>query len=526
MAFPTGWGRKQTITIDNTKVSGSGSHTNLPVLITLDHLDSEIVDAGSNSALNGGGDLRFSSDSAGTTQLSLDVVSFVTNATPGSRSCELWVKVPSVSTSVDTIIYVWYKKAAETQPAVGASFGRYSVWTDYDYVSHDGSKTESSNGYTVIADGSGNYISTSPWGAATDSPHRRLSDASAVNNTTNFTLQAWHNGRENGTLICRRDGGTRQYQFLLTGGRYEFLTTGFTNVAATVVAPSGWAQVSAVVHSPTNIDWYVNGVAKTAGVNRVSITAQAAVPFRVGYRGNGGLGTLGYAYTGTMGETRVRIGVLTGDWLATEYNSQNSPSTFATAGTPGDVGGGGDITALITGVSSTGSIGSLLVASDAVFSVTGVQSTGAAGGLSVVTGGNQSITLSGLTSVGSAGTLTAVINSAVSLTGALSPGSVGGLTVLTGSSVSTSLTGVSTVGAVGSLVIQAGALITLPGVESIGAAGDLAIPQDTFATITGVTSSGAVGDLTVSLTGQWVIQPQEGGTWTLQPPATGIWTKQ
>ena len=106
MAFPTGWGRKQKITIDNTKVSGSSALTNFPALITLDHLDAEVVDAGSNSALNGGGDVRFSSDAAGTTQLPCEVVSFVTNATAGSRKCQVWVKIPSVSYNADTDIYI------------------------------------------------------------------------------------------------------------------------------------------------------------------------------------------------------------------------------------------------------------------------------------------------------------------------------------------------------------------------------------------------------------------------------------
>ncbi len=77
MAFPDGWGRKQKITIQSTQVVGSGSHSDLPVLVTLDHLDTEVVDAGSNSALNGGGDIRFSTDSAGSTQLACEIVDFV-----------------------------------------------------------------------------------------------------------------------------------------------------------------------------------------------------------------------------------------------------------------------------------------------------------------------------------------------------------------------------------------------------------------------------------------------------------------
>ena len=42
MAFPTGWGRIQKISIQSSKVVGSGSHLNVPVLITLDHLNERI----------------------------------------------------------------------------------------------------------------------------------------------------------------------------------------------------------------------------------------------------------------------------------------------------------------------------------------------------------------------------------------------------------------------------------------------------------------------------------------------------
>ncbi len=39
MAFPSGWGRKQKITIQSSQVVGSGSHSDFPVLVSLDHLD-------------------------------------------------------------------------------------------------------------------------------------------------------------------------------------------------------------------------------------------------------------------------------------------------------------------------------------------------------------------------------------------------------------------------------------------------------------------------------------------------------
>lgn len=42
MAFPTGWARKQAITIQSSQV-GSGGVTDFDMLITRDHLDDEVV---------------------------------------------------------------------------------------------------------------------------------------------------------------------------------------------------------------------------------------------------------------------------------------------------------------------------------------------------------------------------------------------------------------------------------------------------------------------------------------------------
>ena len=142
MAFPTGWGRRCSLTVDHTKVISDQS--DFPVLFTVANLPSEMFDAdGSYPALSGGGDIRFSSDSAGATQLSCEVVSFTINNDPALGTAEIWVKT-SISSSVDTVIYVWYNKAGETQPAVDAAYGRNSVWSAFKFVCHMDGVTDSS----------------------------------------------------------------------------------------------------------------------------------------------------------------------------------------------------------------------------------------------------------------------------------------------------------------------------------------------------------------------------------------------
>ncbi len=333
MAFPTGWLRKCIITVPDAQISGS--NVNFPVLLTQDNFPTEMMDGGTNSAINGGGDVRFSEDAAGTVQLPCEVVSFVTGGTP---SAEIHVKLPSMNTGADKVFYVWYKKTGEVQPLVTDPYGRNAVWTDYAFVSHDGGVTESATGAAMVDDGSG-IVAAGPWGgSALTAPRQRVSDASAGDLTTAFTLQSWINGTGDGTYLSRRDASTRQFQSGYFSGTIFLNTTGVDTVPLIYKPVAGWEKIDIVINTPADVDFYANGVFE-GNSNRISITSQSTIPLRIGYRGNGGLGTVGWPYAGLIGECRMASGVLSSDWLTTEHNNQSSPATFATAGTPEAVGG-------------------------------------------------------------------------------------------------------------------------------------------------------------------------------------------
>ncbi len=77
-----------------------------------------------NAAQANGGDIRFSTDSAGASQIALEVVVWTQNANPASAAAELWVGPVAVNSASDVTIYVWYSAGgAVSQPAAGAAFG-------------------------------------------------------------------------------------------------------------------------------------------------------------------------------------------------------------------------------------------------------------------------------------------------------------------------------------------------------------------------------------------------------------------
>lgn len=141
MPFPTGWARKCALTINSAQIVGSGTHNSFPVLLTQANLPSDMLDKdGAAPARMGGGDIRFTSDAAGTTKLPCHVVEFITANNPANARATIYVAL-NLPTGSSTTIYVWYRTATEIdQPKYNANpdadgfQGSDYVWANYDIV--------------------------------------------------------------------------------------------------------------------------------------------------------------------------------------------------------------------------------------------------------------------------------------------------------------------------------------------------------------------------------------------------------
>ena len=127
-----GWRRKCALTINHGVITADLN--DFPVLFTKDNLPSEIFDAdGGNCAKSDGSDIRFSSDSAGLNLLAREIASFKTDNDPANGQAEIWVKIPSIYTTLDVVIYLWYGNEFATEPASTDTYGSQNVW-DANYV--------------------------------------------------------------------------------------------------------------------------------------------------------------------------------------------------------------------------------------------------------------------------------------------------------------------------------------------------------------------------------------------------------
>jgi len=343
--FP-GWNRKQAITINSSSVEGSTSLTSFPVLITLDHLNSEVVDGGSNSALNGGGDIRFSSDAAGNNRLATEIVEFVSSPTPTNRKCQIWVKIPSLSANTNTTIYIWYNKAGETQPVPSDIYGSQAVWSNYHFVSHDGLYDSATNQNLTVA---GNpTVGVTPYGGK----------SWVGNGTTDYTYLA--------------DGGI-DLSGDISVSIWKKNTAASTNFGSSfsLYNSSGWMTL--VSYSDPADTWFTSEIASEGngdgmryyptsdplGWHYFAITETTLIGEGELMRGDGNGSTdgasNGYSWdrpsqqgnivmgnrdglsthlNGELAEFRVSLSVLSPEFLDSGYNNMSAPGAFATAGTP------------------------------------------------------------------------------------------------------------------------------------------------------------------------------------------------
>jgi len=154
-----------------------------------------------------------------------------------------------------------------------------------------------------------------------------------------------------------------------------------------------------------------------------------------------------------------------------------------------DAGGGGGVSVALTGISATGSVGSVVARTS--HALTGISGTGSVGSVS----SKISHALTGISGTGSLGTLTPTSGNTVALTGIQGTGSVGSVTART----SHALTGISGTGSVGTITPSTNKNVALTGISGTGSVGTLG--KSVSHALTGNQATGALGTLTPSTAG-------------------------
>lgn len=344
--YNTSWNYRVKVTVDHTKVGGS--LTNFPVYLNLAELP-----AGFHTHVKtAGADIRMTS-SDGTTEIPVEIVFYDDPTDTG----ELHFKAPSLSSSVDDVFYVYYGNAAATLPTSSSTYGKYNVWdANYLFVYHGGagsslSTTESTVNQRTITAFNTPTAGTGKIGGATvfakaSSQYMELTDHADFRSLQNLTIEAWCNLTSvdsDGAWIFGKNVDnttiTDPYEnwamFAQTDRSVIFRTassptTGWTDAlqAAGYLPLTTWTHMVATYDHAT-MRQYKNGtvsgtttsIVRTTGTSTVN--PRIATFFTTTYR---------YYWDGKLDEIRLSKVARSSTWISTQYNNQNSTSTFYTPG--------------------------------------------------------------------------------------------------------------------------------------------------------------------------------------------------
>jgi YD repeat-containing protein len=342
---------KKAITIDHTKISAT--LTNFPVLVSITN-DNDLK---SHVTSPSGYDLVFKDGSG--TQLNHELEKW-----DGSTGTLLaWVRVPTLSSTSDTVIYMWYGDSGVTT----SQENKTGVWdSNFKGVYHLKETldlTDSTAGSANLTNSnaaatSGKIGGGGSFGGSTAHSFLYISNPPAKLKPTIITVSAWVNPTENTS-----NGSNRPYivaeqpQGAWNDGRGYFLALSGTTLfgvgnasgtwksllGSTTISPGSWYHlVGSFDNSQMKV--YVNGVldgtisytvvpsySDKAGYGPVPQTFYMGAQHNAYYTSNTQTSDM-YFCNGFVDEVRISNIARSADWIVAEYRNQNSPSTFYTVG--------------------------------------------------------------------------------------------------------------------------------------------------------------------------------------------------
>lgn len=288
-------------------------------------------------------DLIITNDDGGV-RYPVEIVDIDESGTPNTG--EIYFKVPTLDGDANQTFRVYYDNPdVSAQPATDSTYGSENVWTNnYVAVWH----MDETSGAT-LDDSLENYDATD-YGTlpnAVTGQMRTAQDLDDANsdyaeraysanlNPSSFTLSMW--ARAEGSQgsyrspFTSRDGSPLRGYILYAGSNniWQFWSgTGITwhTSSGNAVVLDEWMFINAT-YDGTNKNFY-NNSSLVSGPTASTISANTARPIRIGAGATET--TPNYYFDGSIDEVRISNTDRDANWITTEYNNQNSASTFFT----------------------------------------------------------------------------------------------------------------------------------------------------------------------------------------------------
>lgn len=322
------------VTIDHTQCGATDS-TNFPVTIFVTDADLKTVGNSGFVQSANGYDIRPFSNSTLTTALDFELVVY----TASSGKLEMYVRIPTVSHTVDTIFYLAFGDASITTDGTVTT-----TWnSNYMAVYHLGDGTTLSlndstsnantltNVNTVTATG-GQLGGGALFTAASTNYLTRAANAAAT--TLPITYEAWFNTSSSAStqaMVTQSDlaGNALGAELDLRGtnSQVRVLTPSvtFADTANNSYTLNTWHQGTAIVNTVSDRTIYADG---TGAVNTTTTSATPVMnSIAIGARKTTAASQF---YSGIIDEVRISAVALSADWILTQFNNQKASSTFLT----------------------------------------------------------------------------------------------------------------------------------------------------------------------------------------------------
>ncbi|MFN2127459.1 MAG: DUF2341 domain-containing protein, partial [Anaerolineales bacterium] len=333
--FPgLGYNYQKLITIDEGKIPGTADLVNFPFLFSYTHNDLKHTSSGGHVENMNGWDIVFTDENG--YKLDHEIESY----DDASGTLIAWVRLPIVYATQNTEIYILYGNSS-----VSADPSTTAVWdASYKGVWHlndnnFGDATGNSNNGTDLGtvDVSNSKIAGGRYIPGTSNNEILVDQTASLAPTTEITISAWikRTGAQNqwATPIWYSQNssdpwGSYGFEFYNNDdNQLQFHvatnTTAGNAISGYIISNAQWIYLTGT-YDGANISLYING----------NLIDQTAFTGNIGNYTASGLAIGGrYAETiqnflGDVDEIRVASIAHSAEWIESEYENQNSPSTF------------------------------------------------------------------------------------------------------------------------------------------------------------------------------------------------------
>lgn len=327
-----GYAYERNITIDHSMVQGGSDLYNFPLMISLSG-ESFLRNHPAGDIYNSNGyDIIFTDANYNTLDHQVEHY----NGTNGDLI--VWVRIPTLSASANTVIKIIYGNPAITaNPSVTTVWDSHykGVWhlddnNLFDFTSYGfaGTPYNTPTYNTGVINNAMELNGTNEYAQVNNAPH--------LNFAGNITVSAWvymDTRTRDQKIASNQNNISGGYKFgIYTNNKVEFEIRTSTNVASlnrdvsggTVLNTGQWYYLAGISSDVLDsIKTFVNGVSERPfrKSGTLGVASNNLVIGKEPFESN-------YYFDGRFDELRISDEVRSDGWMRTEYNNQSSPSTY------------------------------------------------------------------------------------------------------------------------------------------------------------------------------------------------------